>query len=145
MQEPDLTAAERSEIRRSTLRVLENPVTAALFGPGSQAEVLIAGQVDDQWIEGRIDRLMIRPDTILLCDIKTNRPGAASLADVSPDMLRQLGLYARLLQTAYPAHAIEPVLIWTDGPNLMPIPLPICLAALNLGEKEILYEHIEGI
>ena len=45
-----------------------------LFGPGSRAEVPVAGVVGGTAVSGRIDRLVIGPDGVKILDFKTNRP-----------------------------------------------------------------------
>ena len=48
-----LTAEEQDEIRRETLAVLDHPDFAALFGPGSQAEVPLVGLIGGHALSGR--------------------------------------------------------------------------------------------
>jgi len=73
-------------------------------------------------ISGRIDRLVVLADRVLVADFKTNRPSPARIEDADPDYLRQMAIYAAVLADVFPNHAIEAALVWTDGPKLMPIP-----------------------
>ncbi len=126
-----LTARERVDILSAALSVLDHAGAHPLFGPDACAEVAIAGTVRGQWVEGRVDRLVVTADEILLGDIKTNRPGAASLDEIDPGILYQLGLYAEILRAAYPHKTLSVYLVWTDGPHVMPVPLPMLRNALT--------------
>jgi len=116
-----LRAEEQEEIRRETLAVLRHPDFAAIFGPGSQAEVPLVGLVEGHVLSGQIDRLVVEGNRVLVVDFKTLRMPPAAEADVSPVYLRQLALYRAALARIYPGHEICCALLWTEGPRLMPI------------------------
>ena len=117
----ELAEAERREIADETLAILEAPAFAALFGPGSRAEVPLIGVVGAAVISGRIDRLVVGEDAILVIDYKTNREPPASVAEVAPAYLRQMAAYRALLRQIYPAKEIRCALLWTEAPRLMPL------------------------
>ncbi len=125
-RESDLTAAQRSEMTEAALSVLRDPRFAEVFGPGSRPEVAIAGTAAalpaGLTISGRIDRLVVLPDRVLVADFKTNRPSPARIEDADPAYLRQMAIYAAVLAEVFPGRAIEAALVWTDGPKLMPVP-----------------------
>jgi ATP-dependent helicase/nuclease subunit A len=125
-RERDLTAAQRGEMATAALSVLQDPRFAELFGPGSRAEVAIAGSAaalpPGLKVSGRIDRLVVLPGRVLVADFKTNRPSPDRVEDADPAYLRQMALYAAVLAEIFPDHAIEAAIVWTDGPKLMPIP-----------------------
>jgi ATP-dependent helicase/nuclease subunit A len=102
-----------------TFAVLHHPDYSDLFGAGSRAEAPIAGVIGQTAITGRIDRLVIGPDTVKVLDFKTNRPPPAAAEDVSPSYLRQMAAYRALLSEIYENREIECILLWTDGPRLM--------------------------
>jgi ATP-dependent helicase/nuclease subunit A len=104
-----------------TFAVLNHPDYGDLFGPDSRAEAPIAGVIGTTAISGRIDRLVIGPDCVKVLDFKTNRPPPAAQEDVSPVYLRQMAAYRALLGRIYENQRIECVLLWTDGPRLMPL------------------------
>ena len=104
-----------------TLAVLDHPDYSDLFGAGSRAEAPIVGVIGETVISGRIDRLVIGRDTVKVLDFKTNRPPPAADEDVSPSYLRQMAAYRALLAEIYENRAIECILLWTDGPQLMPL------------------------
>jgi ATP-dependent helicase/nuclease subunit A len=124
-RERDLTEAQRAEMTAAALSVLEDPRFAEVFGPGSRAEVAVAGSAaalpPGLKISGRIDRLVVLPDRVLVADFKTNRPSPASIEDADPAYLRQMAIYAAVLAEVFPGRVIEAALVWTDGPKLMPI------------------------
>lgn len=125
-RERDLTEAQRTEMTAAALSVLEDARFAEVFGPGSRPEVGIAGTAAalpaGLRISGRIDRLVVLPDRVLVADFKTNRPSPARIEDADPAYLRQMAVYAAVLGEVFPGRAVEAALVWTDGPKLMPIP-----------------------
>ncbi|MDB5424868.1 MAG: helicase, UvrD/Rep family, partial [Phenylobacterium sp.] len=137
-RERDLSEAQRAEMTAAALSVLEDDRFAEVFGPGSRAEVAIAGSAaalpPGLKISGRIDRLVVLADRVLVADFKTNRPSPARIEDADPAYLRQMAIYAAVLGEVFPDRPIEAALIWTDGPKLMPIPEKLIgqsLAALH--------------
>ena len=125
-RERDLSEPQRAEMTAAALSVLQDPRFAEVFGPGSRAEVAIAGSAaalpPGLKISGRIDRLVVLPTRVLVADFKTNRPSPARIADADPAYLRQMAIYAAVLADVFPGRRIEAALIWTDGPKLMPVP-----------------------
>ena len=73
-------------------------------------------------ISGRIDRLVVLPERVLVVDFKTNRPSPDRIEDADPAYLRQMALYAGVLADLFPGRAVEAAIVWTDGPKLMPVP-----------------------
>jgi ATP-dependent helicase/nuclease subunit A len=128
----DLDPEQRAEIAAVSLAVLDDPAFAALFGPGSRAEVPIVGLIDSgdgpQAVSGQVDRLVVTPDSVLVVDYKTNRPAPAAEAEVAPVYLRQMAAYHTVLSKIYPSFRIDCALLWTDGPRLMQLS-PAILAA----------------
>ncbi|HEY8615069.1 double-strand break repair helicase AddA [Phenylobacterium sp.] len=133
-RERDLTDAQRAEMTAAALSVLDDARFAEVFGPGSRAEVGIAGTAAalpaGLRISGRIDRLVVLPDRVLVVDFKTNRPSPVRIEDADPAYLRQMALYAAVLADVFPGRRIEAALVWTDGPKLMPIPENLLADAL---------------
>jgi ATP-dependent helicase/nuclease subunit A len=133
-RERDLTEAQRGEMTTAALSVLEDPRFADVFGLGSRAEVAIAGAAAGLprglKISGRIDRLVVLPDRVLVADFKTNRPSPDRIEDADPAYLRQMAIYAAVLADVFPGRSIEAALVWTDGPKLMPVPENLLARAL---------------
>ena len=67
---------EQDKIRREILAVLDHPKFAALFGPGSQAEVPVVGLIGGYALSGQIDRLVVTEDRVLIVDYKSLAPAA---------------------------------------------------------------------
>jgi ATP-dependent helicase/nuclease subunit A len=93
-----------------------------VFGPGSKAEVALAGTARRIRISGRVDRLVVGDGRVLVVDFKTNRPAPTHVEDADEAYLRQMALYVVLLREVFPGRTVEAALVWTDGPKLMPVP-----------------------
>jgi ATP-dependent helicase/nuclease subunit A len=116
------TAGQAQEICDSVLAIMEDPALAVLFGPGSRAEIPLAGIVGDVEIGGLVDRLAVTEDAVLFADYKTDRMPPASVAEIPPGYLRQLGAYRAILAQIYPGRVIGCLLIWTEQARVMPVP-----------------------
>ncbi len=136
-RQPDLSDAERAEIGTETLRVLEDPEFAPLFGPGSRAEVALGGHAPGLpahvTLNGQIDRLVVTAGEGMIVDYKTNRPPPADTSGVAPIYWMQMAAYRALLQSIHPDKIVRCALLWTDGPRLMELPGPALDAALAKG------------
>ena len=134
-REHDLTQDQRDEMASAALAVLEDARFAAVFGPGSRAEAAIAGGAPDLpkglAVSGRLDRLVIEQDRVLVADFKTNRPSPTRIEDADGAYITQMAVYAAVLRAAFPGRKVEAALVWTDGPKLMPVPENMMAAALK--------------
>ena len=134
-RERELTDDQRAEMADAALGVLRDPRFAAVFGPGSRAEAALAGVArrlpGGLAISGRVDRLLVEDDRVLVVDFKTNRPAPDRIEDTDGAYVTQMALYWALLAEIYPDRRIEAALVWTDGPRLMPIPEGMLQAALT--------------
>jgi len=117
-----LDATDQANILQSIEKILENPALAPLFGPGSRAEVPLAGVLDDVEIGGLVDRLAILPTRILIADYKTDRAPPANPATIPKPYLRQLAAYRAILQDIFPTRSVDCTLIWTETATPMPVP-----------------------
>ncbi|MGE3247771.1 MAG: double-strand break repair helicase AddA, partial [Beijerinckiaceae bacterium] len=128
-----LPEAVRDDIAARVLAVIEMPFLAPLFGPGSRAEVAIAGRLkqadgSDMAITGRIDRIYSGGSEVLLADFKT---GASRPADKTPPAyVRQMALYRAVLEPLFPGKPIKTLIIWTGGPDAVEIPSAMLDASL---------------
>ena len=121
-KQPHLTAAQQAEIFGSVFAVLEEARFQAAFSPASRPEVAIAGKLSSGLhLSGRIDRLLIEQDRVLVIDYKSNRPAPDRAEDAAPDYQRQMAGYVALLRQIYPQHRIDAAFLWTDGPKLTPL------------------------
>ena len=82
-------------------------------------------------VYGIIDRLALRPGSVLAVDFKTNRALPATPADVPEGLLRQMGAYAAALGALYPGRRVDTALVWTRTGQIMPLPHDLVTAALQ--------------
>ena len=133
-REIDLTDEQRAEMAAAALAVLEDDRFAAVFGPGSRAEAAVAGSArglpQGLAVSGRVDRLLVEADRVLVVDFKTNRPAPHRVEDADAAYLIQMAVYVAVLAEIFPGRRIEAALVWTDGPKLMPIPENMVAEAL---------------
>jgi ATP-dependent helicase/nuclease subunit A len=130
-RERDLDDQQRAEMIESAFRVLDDNRFAPVFGSGSRPEVALTGSVGTVAVSGRMDRLVVTPERVLVIDYKTNRPAPARIEDADPAYVRQLAVYAAILGRLYPDRPVEAALVWTDGPQLMAVPRAMMEAALE--------------
>ena len=116
----ELRPRQKDDIIGAVLGVLDDPELAAVFGPGSRAEVPVTGRLKDgRRVEGRVDRLLLCDDEIMIVDFKTDRPPPRNPDSVDEAYLVQMAAYAEVLGAAFPGRIIRCALLWTDGPDLM--------------------------
>lgn len=112
----------QAEIAAETLKIMAEPAFAALFGPGSRAEVPLAATVGEDVIAGRIDRLVVSGGAVLVIDYKTGRPVPATAGEVPAVYVRQMALYRAALRRIYPGRDIRAALVFTAQPKLIALP-----------------------
>ena len=117
-REHGLDAPAAAAIAAETLKLFDDPACAALFRPGSLAEVPLTGLVGSAVLSGQVDRLAIGADEILVVDYKTNRAPPRHVRDTPALYARQMAAYRALLRAIYPGRAVRCFLLWTDGPVL---------------------------
>lgn len=123
----DVAADQREAIAQEVLRVIRDPQFAAVFGPGSRAEVPVTGVVGGGKggrplvLSGQIDRLVITDDEVLIVDYKSNRPPPREEKDAPAAYIKQMAAYRAALRQVYPGRAVRCALLWTDGPFLTPL------------------------
>jgi ATP-dependent helicase/nuclease subunit A len=139
------TEAEREALAEGLLALLEDRRFAAVFAPGSRAEVSIVGRLDrpgrpPALVSGQIDRLVVTPAEVLIVDYKTNHAPPRTVAGAPRTYVRQLALYRAVLKKLYPQLPVRAALLWTETPELMEIYAPALdaqLAALSQGMSEL--------
>nr|WP_246666834.1 double-strand break repair helicase AddA [Bradyrhizobium guangdongense] len=130
------TEAERAALAGQVLALISEPRFAAVFAPGSRAEVPIVGRHGGRLVSGQIDRLVVASTEVLIVDFKTNHAPPRSAAGAPEGYVRQLALYRALLSKLYPQRAVRTALLWTETLDLMEISAPAldaALASLHLG------------
>jgi len=120
------TDGDREALAEAVLALIGDSRFAAVFAPGSRAEVSIAGRLERAGrrpglVSGQIDRLVVSPDEVLIVDFKTNHAPPKLAAEAPRTYLRQLALYRAVLQKLYPQRPVRAALLWTERPELMEI------------------------
>src|SRR5690606_16754713 len=133
-REAGLSDEQRAEMIAAAFGVLDDPVFAEVFGPGSRAEAAIAGSAPELppglAVSGRVDRLLVTPGRVLVVDYKTNRPAPAAIEAADHAYKLQMAVYAAVLRQVFPGRRVEAALVWTDGPKLMAVPEKVMAEAL---------------
>jgi len=132
---PDLEDGEREEMAEAVFGILDAPEMQTLFQPGGRAEAAIVGSApelpDGLIVNGRVDRLVVTQDEVLIVDFKTDQPAPESPEGVAETYRAQMAAYWAVLRRAYPGRRIRTALCWTDGPRLMFLPEEMLLEALK--------------
>jgi len=119
-----LSVDQHAPLLRKVLLLIESKDFAALFAPGSRAEVSIAGKVAAadgtmKSVSGQVDRLVVARDAVLIADFKTDRGPPKRIDMVPAGYISQLALYRAVLMKLYPDRPVRAALIWTEVPDLM--------------------------
>jgi ATP-dependent helicase/nuclease subunit A len=113
------TENERAALLAEVMAVMAEPAFAHAFAEGSRAEVEIAGRIatatGEATVAGRVDRLAVSGNHVLIVDYKTNHPAPA---EPPGEYVSQLAIYRALLKRIYPGKNVAAAILWTDGPAL---------------------------
>ncbi|TXN22121.1 PD-(D/E)XK nuclease family protein, partial [Methylobacterium sp. WL9] len=136
---PSMPKPKRDALVAACLRLFAEPDLAPLFTREARAEVALSGSIvlggEVRRVFGRVDRLALDGDRVLVCDFKTGRPPAED-APLPAAEAAQIALYATLLQTIYPDRTIVPMLVWTSGPVLRRLdPDEVAAALATIGSE----------
>ncbi|HTQ71134.1 MAG TPA: double-strand break repair helicase AddA [Acidocella sp.] len=115
-------AGEAAEICASVLKILHDPALEALFGPGSGAEMPLAGIVSGREVGGVADRVFIGPAEIIVADYKTDRNPPLDAAGIPEKYCLQLAAYRAVLRQIHPGLPVRCVLVWTARAAAMAVP-----------------------
>jgi len=119
---------------RSVLAILEDDRFSPIFAPGSRAEISVMGKIvlhgTPRAVSGKVDRLAVTQDQVLLIDYKTNRSAPETFLEVPEAYIAQLALYAELLRPLYPGKTISAALLFTEVPRLVPVSEDAMAAAI---------------
>ena len=116
-------AAERVALVRDVCAIVADPAHAAIFAADALTEAPIAAVLPEGLVvAGTVDRLLVEPDRVLLVDFKTGRRAPSTLDQVPEHHLRQMSAYSAALSVIFPDRRVEVALLYTSGPNLIPLP-----------------------
>ncbi len=99
-------------------QLVSNPEFAQFFGPESSGEAEIRGRLGGgRVVSGRIDRIAVFPNEILLLDFKSDRIVPSSL-DFDHPYVKQISLYSEVLRNVYPDRMVKAAVLWTQSSSL---------------------------
>jgi len=115
--------AQREAMAEDACRIIADPRFADLFGADALAEAPIAAVVEGgAVVSGIVDRLLVRPDRVLIADFKTGRRAPPDLAAIPAAHLRQMAAYRAALRVIFPDRPVEAALLYSAGPLLHALP-----------------------
>ena len=107
----DVPGEEATRLAAEVEAVMSLAELAPVFGPDALAEISVSGVVDGIGVAGQIDRLHVDEERVLLADFKTGpRPPRTPV-----EYVRQMALYAALLEQIYPGRKLVTWLVWTEA------------------------------
>ena len=125
---------EAEKAANAVLTILTDERFAPIFGIGSRPEVTVMGRIRVggtlRAISGKVDRLAVTDDRVLIIDYKTNRPAPSRVAEVPRAYVAQLALYAQLIKPLYPEKTVTAALLFTETPVLIELGDGELIAAL---------------
>ncbi|WP_185022250.1 PD-(D/E)XK nuclease family protein, partial [Pseudomonas fluorescens] len=112
-------ATDRERLIQAVLRVLSEPAVQPAFSANSRAEVSIMGTMtlgrQHYAVSGRIDRLAVERDRVILVDYKTNRVPPREARELPFSHVAQLAIYREILAPLYPGKEFVCALIYTES------------------------------
>ncbi|MHC2299784.1 double-strand break repair helicase AddA [Rhizobium mongolense] len=110
---------ERHQLIDSVLKLLAEDSLQAIFAVHTQPEVSIMGTLTLKGghyaVSGRVDRLAVFDDRVVVLDYKTNRVPPATQKDIPFAHQAQLAIYREILAPLYPGKRIDCVLVYTEN------------------------------
>ncbi|NKJ09052.1 double-strand break repair helicase AddA [Rhizobium sp. SG741] len=114
--------AEREALIGSVMALLSHPDLQGTFSAHAQAEVSIMGTLtlgsQSYAVSGRIDRLAVLDDRIVILDYKTNRVPPGSERDIPFAHKAQLAIYRSILSPLYPGKRVDCLLVYTENASI---------------------------
>lgn len=122
---PNLDSEAYEKITDDIIDLLNDAEFAPLFHGGGASEFSIMGNIkvasEDRMVSGRIDRIAVLEDKILIVDYKTNSNPPVDLAGVPMSYINQMAIYRAVLQPLYPNKIIKAALLFTRSPHLITV------------------------
>jgi ATP-dependent helicase/nuclease subunit A len=130
--------AERNRLVDSVLKLLNTPELQPVLATHAQAEVSIMGTLSldgrDYAVSGRVDRLAVLEDRVVILDYKTNRVPPETLDAIPFAHRAQLAIYRTIMGPLYPDKRIDCMLVYTENGavhTLTPEAMALALAQLK--------------
>lgn len=115
--------ATRTDLLDEAGRLLLDPALAHVFAPDALREVEVTAGHAGKRLLGKIDRLILRPDQVLVVDFKSNRVVPDHPSAIPDGLVRQMRAYADALRQIYPDRRIVCEILWTRTGALMAVPV----------------------
>lgn len=116
-------AMERQRLVETVMGVLEAEALVGLFSENSEPEVFVMGTIalhgEPRAVSGRIDRMAVLADKVIIADYKTNRLSPATAEEAPLSHRVQLAIYRDILKPLYPDKAVECWLIYTESGTVL--------------------------
>jgi len=111
--------SEQAALVDTVTALLDHPDLQGVFEAHAQAEASIMGTLTldgrDYAVSGRIDRLAVLDDRVVILDYKTNRVAPETAADIPFSHKAQLAIYREILAPLYPGKPVDCVLVYTEN------------------------------
>jgi len=105
--------------------ILDHQDFAELFGPNSRGEVAVAADIEFEdkpsRITGRIDRLLVKEDEVLIVDFKSDANPPDDLSNIPRNYRIQLTRYRAALRNQFPNCPINCAILWTENAQISKI------------------------
>ncbi|MEH7829300.1 double-strand break repair helicase AddA [Gemmobacter denitrificans] len=112
-------AGLRDTLLAEAAALITAPHLKDIFAPDALTEVAVTADHEGQRLFGTIDRLLVRPDHVLVVDYKSNAIVPDRAEDVPEGLLRQMAAYRGALAQIYPDKRIDCAILWTRTAQLM--------------------------
>lgn len=123
---PNDSKAFREKVMQNVINVMDHPQFAPIFTTVGASEISIMGSLfikdEERIVSGRIDRLVVLEDKVLIIDYKTNFKAPTNIDEVSSAYISQLSIYRAVLQPLYVGKTIDAALLYTRVPSLIEVP-----------------------
>ena len=138
MNESALSPEQVEEMLSVSLQTLNNPAFAGVFSVGGRNEAAIVGTLPNGvLVNGRVARLIVQADVVLIIDYKTDRPAPQQAEDIDIAYKVQMAAYQSVMQDLYPNRTVKCALLYTDGPHLLELDNQTLSESLNRVESRV--------
>lgn len=125
------SAPDLDDLLREATRNIGASALAHLWDAGALPEVGITADLPGLGrMQGVIDRLILRHDTVLIVDFKSNAQVPETATTCPEGLLRQMGAYAAMAAQVWPGKRIDTAILWTRSSTLMALPHDLVTGAL---------------